>query len=188
MSGLARCAIYPRRSRPPPPVPHPPRRYRRPSSALPRCCSNCRRITPNAGGQKLRPWRSTSAAGRPSLCWLAMQPSQQGIIDMAFYELRQYKVLPGKMDEWVKIMEEEIIPFQVSKGMVICGSFRGESDDSAYVWLRRFESEAEREALYKAVYDTDYWKTKIAPRVPACLDRAAMVVTRILPTAKSTMR
>ena len=53
---------------------------------------------------------------------------------MAFYELRQYKVLPGKMDEWVRIMEQEIIPFQVSKGMVICGSFRGETDDSIYVW------------------------------------------------------
>ena len=50
---------------------------------------------------------------------------------MAFYELRQYLVRPGKMDEWVKIMEEEIIPFQVSKGMVICGSFRGETDESA---------------------------------------------------------
>jgi hypothetical protein len=85
---------------------------------------------------------------------------------MAFDELRQYKVRPGKMDAWVKIMEEEIIPFQVSKGMVICGSFRGETDDSVYVWLRRFESEAEREALYKAVYESDHWKTNIAPRVP----------------------
>jgi hypothetical protein len=85
---------------------------------------------------------------------------------MAFYELRQYKVRPDKMDAWVKIMEEEIIPFQVSKGMVICGSFRGETDESVYVWLRRFESEAEREALYKAVYESDHWKTKIAPRVP----------------------
>jgi hypothetical protein len=107
---------------------------------------------------------------------------------MAFYELRQYKVLPGKMNEWVKIMEEEIIPFQVSKGMVICGSFRGESDDSVYVWLRRFESEAEREALYKAVYESEHWKTKIAPRVPSCLDRDAIVVTRIIATAKSTMQ
>jgi hypothetical protein len=107
---------------------------------------------------------------------------------MAFYELRQYKVLPGKINEWVKIMEEEIIPFQVSKGMVICGSFRGETDDSVYVWLRRFESEAEREALYKAVYESDHWKTKIGPRVPDYLDRSAAVVTRIIPTAKSTMR
>ena len=27
-----------------------------------------------------------------------------------FYELRQYKVLPGKMAEWVQFMEGEIIP------------------------------------------------------------------------------
>jgi hypothetical protein len=107
---------------------------------------------------------------------------------MAFYELRQYKILPGKMDEWVRIMEQEIIPFQVSKGMVITGSFRGETDDSVYVWLRRFESEAERETLYKDVYESEYWKTQIAPRVPECLDRSAVVVTRIVPTPKSTTR
>ena len=105
---------------------------------------------------------------------------------MAFYELRQYKVHPGKLAGWVKIMEEEIIPFQVSKGMVICGSFGGETDESVYVWLRRFDSEAERERLYKAVYESDFWKTKIAPRVPEYLDRSAMVVTRIAPTARST--
>lgn len=107
---------------------------------------------------------------------------------MAFYELRQYKVRPGKLAEWVKIMETEIIPFQVSKGMVVCGSFQGETDESVYVWLRRFESEAEREALYKAVYESDHWKEKIAPRVPDYLDRSAAVITRIVPTTKSTMQ
>src|SRR5579884_3498142 len=111
---------------------------------------------------------------------------QRGDAQMAFYELRQYKVRPGKLAEWVKIMEEEIIPFQVSKGMVICGSFRGETDESVYVWLRRFNSEAERVAQYKAVYETEYWKTKIAPRVPECLDREKMVITRLVPTALST--
>ena len=108
--------------------------------------------------------------------------------EMAFYELRQYHVRPGKMAEWLKLMEEEIIPFQVSKGMVITGSFRGETDESVYVWLRRFESEAQREALYKAVYDTDHWKTKIGPRIPDLLDREKMVVTRIVPTPKSTVQ
>jgi hypothetical protein len=105
-----------------------------------------------------------------------------------FYELRQYPVLPGKMDEWIKIMEEEIIPFQVSKGMVICGSFRSEENDDTYVWLRRFESEAQREALYKAVYETDFWKNDMAPRVPNYIDRAGINVTRINPTPKSTVR
>ena len=64
---------------------------------------------------------------------------------MAFFELRQYKIRPGKMAQWLDFMENEIIPFQVSKGAVICGSFQGEEDDSVYFWIRRFESEAERE-------------------------------------------
>ena len=104
---------------------------------------------------------------------------------MAFYELLQYKVLPGKLEGWVKMMEEEIIPFQVSKGMVITGSFHGETDESVYIWLRRFESEEQRVALYAAVYESDFWKTKIAPRVPEYLDRSAIVVTRMVPTSKS---
>ena len=107
---------------------------------------------------------------------------------MAFYELRQYKVLAGKMDDWVRFMEDEIIPFQVSKGAVVCGSFRGETDDSVYVWLRRFESEAERERLYEAVYESGHWKNEIAPRLPDMLDRDASVITRIVPTPKSTVQ
>ena len=71
-----------------------------------------------------------------------------------FLELRQYKILPGKMDEWVEYMEGTIIPFQVARGMVITGSYRGEEDDSVYVWMRRFDSEAQREALYAAVYES----------------------------------
>ncbi len=104
---------------------------------------------------------------------------------MAFYELRQYKVRPGKMAEWLKVMEEEIIPFQVAKGMVITGSWRGEEDDSVYVWMRRFESEAEREKLYAAVYESDYWKNEMSPRIPDMLDREAMVITRLSPTSLS---
>lgn len=105
---------------------------------------------------------------------------------MAFYELRQYKVWPGKMDEWIEIMEREIIPFQISKGMVITGSYRGEEDDSVYIWLRRFENEVQREELYAAVYESDHWKNEIGPRVSDYLDRDALVVTRIVPTPKST--
>src|SRR3989440_7340874 len=105
---------------------------------------------------------------------------------MAFYELRQYKVRPGKMQEWLKVMEEEIIPFQVAKGMVITGSYRGETDESVYVWMRRFEREAQREALYKALYERDHWKKEIAPRIPHLLDREKKGVTRITPTTRST--
>jgi hypothetical protein len=105
---------------------------------------------------------------------------------MALYELRQYKIRPGKMQAWLKLMEEEIIPFQVAKGMVITGSFRGETDESVYVWIRRFESEQDRERLYAAVYQSDHWKTAISPLVGELIDREAINVQRIVPTRLST--
>jgi hypothetical protein len=105
---------------------------------------------------------------------------------MIFYELRQYTVRPGKMEAWLKLMENEIIPYQVAKGMVITGSYRGESDESVYVWTRRFESETERERLYKAVYETDHWKNVIAPQVTELIDRSKIHVQRIVPTRLST--
>lgn len=86
------------------------------------------------------------------------------------------------MDEWLKVMEQEIIPFQVAQGMVITGSYRGEEDDSVYVWMRRFESESDRERLYKAVYESDKWKNDIGPRLGVLIDRDAISVTRIKPT------
>lgn len=104
---------------------------------------------------------------------------------MAFYELRQYTVLPGKMAEFIRMMEDEIIPFQVSKGMVITGSYQGETDDSVYVWMRRFASEEQRAAQYEAVYESDYWKNSLAPRIPALLDLKGITVTRIVPTPVS---
>lgn len=42
-------------------------------------------------------------------------------------------------------MEERITPFQISKGMVIVGGFTGQEEEDLYVWIRRLESEEERE-------------------------------------------
>ncbi|PKB78209.1 MAG: NIPSNAP family containing protein [SAR202 cluster bacterium Io17-Chloro-G9] len=104
-----------------------------------------------------------------------------------FLELRQYRTQPGQRDNWVKFMEEIIIPFQVSKGMVIVGSFVGEQEQDLYVWIRRFESESERERLYEAVYQSDEWLNNISPKIPGMLDRDKIVVTRIEPTPVSVI-
>lgn len=103
------------------------------------------------------------------------------------FELRQYRVYPGQRDRWVKFMEEVIIPFQVSNGMVVVGSFVADEDPDAYVWIRRFENEQEREQLYKAVYESDHWKNEIAPRASEMLDRPQMVITRLQPTPRSVI-
>src|SRR6266567_7651808 len=97
-----------------------------------------------------------------------------------FYELRQYRTRPGQRENWVRFMEEVIIPFQTKQGMTISGSFIGQpaggagsgrrgangtEDDDLYVWIRRFESEGDRDHLYAAVYESDHWKEQIAPKI-----------------------
>ena len=97
-----------------------------------------------------------------------------------FFELRIYQVFPGKMTEWLELMENIIIPFQVSKGMIIHGSFTETSFDrfhlsngkrdmetlenrNLYIWIRRFENTDHKQKLYKKVYESDEWMNNIAP-------------------------
>lgn len=105
-----------------------------------------------------------------------------------FFELREYHTKPGQRERWVKFMEEVIIPFQISKGMVVIGSFVGTQEDDLYIWIRRFDSEEQREALYAAAYQSDEWQNVIAPQIPEMMDREKIVVRRITPTPRSVIR
>jgi len=105
-----------------------------------------------------------------------------------FFELRQYRIKPGQRERWVRFMEERIIPFQISKGMVVIGSFVGQEEPDLYVWIRRFQSEEERERLYRAVYETDYWQNEITPQVDEMLDRERIQVTRLEATPRSVIQ
>lgn len=104
-----------------------------------------------------------------------------------FFELREYRIKDGKRDRWVRLMEEKIIPFQLSKGIVAVGSFVAMDEPDLYVWIRRFESEAEAKRLYKEVYESDYWKTEIKPLADEMLDRERMRITRLEATSMSVI-
>ena len=122
-----------------------------------------------------------------------------------FFELRIYQVFPEKMTEWLELMENTIIPFQVSKGMVIHGSFIEKSFDrfylnngkremetlenrNLYIWIRRFKNLEHKEKLYKDVYQSDEWIDKIAPKVEKLIDRNTIVVHNLSSTALSIMK
>jgi hypothetical protein len=105
-----------------------------------------------------------------------------------FYEIRRYQVQPGRRDEWVRYMEDTIIPFQVGQGMSVTASFVDEEDPDGYVWIRRFEDEEERIALYANVYESDRWRDEIGPKVRSLLFVDQMKVTRVVPTPISGLR
>jgi hypothetical protein len=103
---------------------------------------------------------------------------------MSLVELRQYRMHPGQRENWVRFMNEVIVPFQKSKGMKVLGMWVAEEDPDLFVWMREFESEAERERQYEEVYQSDYWKTEVAPKAAAMNNREKMVITRLIPTAE----
>ena len=122
-----------------------------------------------------------------------------------FFELRIYQVFQGKMIEWLELMENIIIPFQVSKGMIIHGSFTEKSfdrfhlsngkremetlkDRNLYIWIRRFKNLDHKQKLYKDVYESDEWINNIAPKVEKLIDRNTIVVHNLSPTALSIMK
>ena len=107
--------------------------------------------------------------------------------DFMFFELRQYKTKPGQRDAWVKTMEEKILPFHAANGVVVSGSFTGRDDGDTYVWLRRFDSQEQKEAFAKTIAESDYWKNEVVPDIQAMLDREAMVVTALEATALSVI-
>jgi len=107
---------------------------------------------------------------------------------MAIHEIRRYEVKPGKMADWLSLMEGEIIPFVMSKGMVMTASFQGETDDTLYVWVRRFEDEKHLTTAYEAVYESTHWKEVLSPKVGALLNREASEILRVVPTALSPMQ
>jgi hypothetical protein len=104
------------------------------------------------------------------------------------YELRHYQIEPGHRDEWVALMEGQIIPFQTSQGMDIVGSFVDEENPDVYIWLRRFQSEEQRLMQYAAVYESGTWMNEIAPITNKLLRREHITVTRLTPTAVSGLK
>jgi hypothetical protein len=104
-----------------------------------------------------------------------------------FYEIRRYQTEPGRRDEWVRYMENVVIPYQQSKGMTITASFVDDEDPDGYVWIRRFDDEDHRAALYAATQNDPQWIDGIFPAVADLLLIDRTIVTRAVPTPTSAL-
>ncbi len=104
------------------------------------------------------------------------------------FELRIYRIQPGQRAAYVKFFEEEVIPYQLAKGIVIVGCFLNEQDEDQFVWIRRFDSEEDRERLNHAFYESDHWKDTLFPRVAEFMDFEKMQVIQLRPTPMSVIR
>jgi hypothetical protein len=104
------------------------------------------------------------------------------------FELRIYRIKSGCMDEWVRLMDNTIIPFQTEQGMQVIGSFVSVGQENEYVWMRRFRDEEERRKLYDAVYGSDTWKNEIRPAIGDMLLREKTEARLLEATPRSLLQ
>ena len=101
---------------------------------------------------------------------------------MSVVELREYRVLPGKFEAWTSWMQSELLPHMQDKGMkiLLTTSYVDESGDQWFIWLREFESEEHRQALYKETYN-EWWVKEIRPKVFQHIEQSSMRVRVLKP-------
>ncbi|WP_163834710.1 NIPSNAP family protein [Spartinivicinus ruber] len=104
------------------------------------------------------------------------------------YELRYYYIQPGMINDFIKIMETCIIPFQLSQGMLVIGSFIDTEDENCYIWLRRYKNKEEKQQLYDRVYGSDHWKNNIRPKIADMIIREKTRVNMLKPTPQSFLQ
>lgn len=105
-----------------------------------------------------------------------------------FYEIRRYQTRPGRREEWVRYMEDVVIPYEQSKGMTVTASFIDDEDPDGYVWMRRFDDETHRTTAYAAAHDDPRWRQQMFPVIGELLLIERTVVTRAIPTPASPLR
>ena len=74
-------------------------------------------------------------------------------------------------------MQEELLPYQRSKGMVIVDTYI-QTDDTGtdfFIWLREFENEEARQRIYEETYN-DWWISEIRPKVFTLIDETSISV------------
>lgn len=113
---------------------------------------------------------------------LCIAPYLHMEIVLKLIELREYEIKEGKTKEWLKLMQEEILPYQKSKGMKIMSTYlhKGADGTDYFIWLREFDDESSRQEIYASTYN-DWWINEVRPRVFQLIKEESIKVRIIEP-------
>jgi NIPSNAP len=78
-------------------------------------------------------------------------------------EFRNYEIVPGGVDAFVKHFEDHFLAAQEELGMQIVGQFRDVGDASRFVWIRRYLTPSSRGASLQRFYTGPVWR-EFGPR------------------------
>lgn len=81
-------------------------------------------------------------------------------------ELRQYKIVHGRREEFIPFFEQEFVETQDAAGMPLLGQFRDTRDPDRFVWMRSFRDMADRTRALTDFYTGPVWQAHKARANP----------------------
>lgn len=76
----------------------------------------------------------------------------------AIFELRRYRLLPGRRETLIRLFDSEFIEPQETLGMRVEGEFRDLGDPDCFVWVRSFEDMDARTEALASFYGGPVWR------------------------------
>ncbi|MFI5957375.1 NIPSNAP family protein [Cryptosporangium sp. NPDC051539] len=101
-----------------------------------------------------------------------------------FYEIRRETAIRGRGEELARWMDEHVIPLHEAGGMTVVGTFADADDEDAFIWIRTFRDDREREEIVDRVHRNPLFESRIKPRAEELLAGEAATV-RLVPTTYS---
>jgi hypothetical protein len=96
-------------------------------------------------------------------------------------EVRSYRIVPGKRDEFRQLFESRALPALRAHGMKIFGPFLDLENPNKLVWLRSFPSLAERDRMKKAFYEGELWKNELEAIAMPMIDSYDVILCETSP-------
>lgn len=92
-------------------------------------------------------------------------------------EVRRYRILPGRREEFLELFLERGVPAQLAHGMKIMGPLADVENPNAFVFLRAFPSLQARDEMKAAFYGGPLWKNELEAIAMPMIDSYDVVLT-----------
>lgn len=94
------------------------------------------------------------------------------------YELRQYKIVKGERDRFMRLFDEAFVDSQEALGMRLYGQFADLDDPDRFVWIRGFDDMAARERTLGDFYFGPVWQARRGEANPLLVDNDNVLLLR----------
>jgi NIPSNAP protein len=98
------------------------------------------------------------------------------MVDQPILDIRTYKLVAGRRDEFDRIVREHALPMLQRDGIRVVVTGPSLHDDDHYVLIRSFHSLEERNERLEHFYGSDEWLEKYEAPVMALIDAYHTVV------------